>query len=325
MSSEYNQSLSQNVVTEPGGEQQQNNIPDLIQYLRVLKKRKVEILIIFFITMIISTIISLLLPKTYETDSVIEIGIINMDPIESPADLKLTIKGKSTLKELAILLGQPDNEDNVNALLNKFDLTINPDSRLIIIKNRGNSAESAIQLNQIISDYIINKHHKAVEKQLVLIDKEIETINNQVITTTKDIAYLETINHRLNLELENDYKQTNSRLQTQSDAQARLAETYLKLTESHQEKLESNIQTINTLEQKIVELNFQIYSIENDKFIKNADTVMSILPVLPTSPISPNIINNTIIAAILGLFLGLISIYTNDYFEKNKKYFNQPK
>ena len=100
---------------------------DLRDYIRVIRKRKKIILLIFIVAVISSGIISFFLPPTYEVTSTVRIGkIIDIDtlqrePIESSIAASKFLKGPGILTETIKDLKLPYTLEKM-----KEKLSINP-------------------------------------------------------------------------------------------------------------------------------------------------------------------------------------------------------
>ncbi|HCC23199.1 TPA: hypothetical protein DF272_03405 [Candidatus Falkowbacteria bacterium] len=298
-------------------------IPDLFRHLNVAKKYWLEIILITLLTLIAVTGITLIIPKVYETQSTIQIGLVQNSPVETPQDIRVLMADEVTLQALLSAIGSADTAKNRAALKNRFNLTMIADSRLIQIKTKGNTPESAVQFNQIVVDHMTAHHHGAVQHQRDLVDKRTANIESQMKSAERDIAYLKQINDRYTADLGKINHEIQSRSQTTTDAQGRIAQTFIELAETHKDSIDQNLQTINGIEQQMTSLAFDLEIMKQSRDTENSDTAVINPTITPERPASPNITGNIIVGLLLGLFLGFIIIYTKDYFARNKKFLNR--
>lgn len=258
----------------------------LEQALNKLVKNTKTILKITLTLLILTIIISLLIPKTYESKSLIQLpqikgnvytpteakSIINSPSIILPALKKLNIN-----KDYEKFLQEDFKSLLINELFTRNSFEVIP---YLEIRTQNKNAEKAQKLNLEISSNFIEKIEKNYNQRLA-------TLENQQQTIQTEIDNLET-------EIDN-LKQTISRLENKDLN----PESLSKITLLKQILSEYSEQLLNQ-QQKLFDIN-EIINWKRKPEIINQ-------PQIPKEPEFPNILINSLISVIIGLLISTIYI-----------------
>lgn len=290
----------------------------LIDYVKVMIKRKKIILATFLVTVVAVTIISMLMNKVYKIESVIEVGMTSADStIENPEQVLQGVKRDLYGAAVRSKLGISERD------YPKIKVTNSTGTNLIAFEINSDRVEQSENVLREIENLIINNHQERVSDEKKLLESSIELKKKDIETESKDIervkseiGFLEEEKNNLEAKVEALQKVLVYRLDAGSqfalfDTKEKLALKKNEIEESHMEvnSLESSINAING---EINSLEKQISDIRMTRAVKD--------PVVSEKIVSPNIISNLIIAAVLGIFAGVFLAFGSEWWEKNKGY-----
>jgi len=161
-------------------EQQYEEEIDLMDYLKVILKRKWLIFEVFLVAVIIAGVFSFISPKVYQVNTVLEIGKIDSELLEQPAQLIEKIKGdvyKSFIQE------------KLNVSEEKYPQikAENPkDTSLIKIEIESERPELAKNILTEINNLILKEHQEQFEKRKSKIEENIKEIQNKLALLEKE-------------------------------------------------------------------------------------------------------------------------------------------
>jgi len=155
---------------------------DLMDYVRVILKRKKTILFWFFGLAIIAGIISFIMPEVYKIDTALEIGALQGQSIESPTQLVGKIDGD--------VYGIRVREDlNISEAEWPKRKTENPKgTNLIRIVIESKETEISENVLKEVNNLILKEHQDIVNIEKDLIEKKIITAENKIESTEEDIV-----------------------------------------------------------------------------------------------------------------------------------------
>jgi len=317
---------------------------DLVDYARVLIKRKWAMLSMVLLAVIAAGIFSLLSPKVYKTDTVLEVGQFDGSIIEDPAQVVEKIRGDS----YGVLVRK-----NLNIPEEKYPKKSvdNPEgTRLVKIAINSSNTQQAKSILEEIITLIIEEHNKKIETNRVLIAENIKTVEEKIkltqsdIEKTKnkigpidlDIARIENKikfveEEKQNLEAKVEALQKVLVYQQDPGTQFALFDTKEKLAGKKQE-IENLYLEINSLRSGKEDLGVRINSLKSaiESFNSEINSLRASLndirptqaikePTISAEPVSPRLLLNMAIAGVLGLFFGLFFAFFREWFEKNKQ------
>jgi len=293
---------------------------DLRDYINVLLKRKRDIGIIFLAIVAATAIISLLITPVYEATNLVEIGKIKNESIEAFTDIKAVFERRTILKEIHDKLGLPENI-SIESIVGKFSLGKGDETnngKFIEIKGQAETPEKAVEVSNVVTQILINRHDQLFSEAERMFDVEMENINKNKGKTQKDIVQIQKDLIRLEQDIKAYEQRINQKNDAQSDAQGRIAESYINLLASVKNQKESKESQLLDLEQRLVNLDQQIQEKEYEKAYRTKPTEIEIPSIPPESRISPKRKQMVMIAGVLGLFVGVLWAFAAEYFSKEK-------
>lgn len=165
---------------------------DLMDYVKVILKRKIFIVALFLIAVIIAGVFSFLSPKVYKIDTVLEIGQVAGKDIEVPAQVAEKTTGDVYGIFVREKLGLSEKEfPEIKAENLK-------DTNLIAISSESAEPQKAKQvLSEVIALVLKEHEEKFVEKKSLLeeeiakTEQELEFLKNQKVYADWGIAQLQ--------------------------------------------------------------------------------------------------------------------------------------
>ena len=317
---------------------------NLMDYIKVLLKRKWLILVVFLIAAIVAGAFSFFVaPKVYKIDTSLEIGGIDGQIIEEPSQVLGKIEGDvygiKVREKLGILEGEYPKikSDNPKA------------TNLISLGIESSNTEKTKNILKEINSLILAEHLEKIKTQKELIEKNIKTAEGKIKLTESDIGntrnkikpiegdiirienkikYSEEEKENLEAKVEAlekvlVYEQTPGTQFALFDAKEKLAnkkqeieDLFLRINSLKQTKEDLEI-GVNSLESSIESLNAQINSLRAS--LDNVrETKVVKAPTASGAPIKPRPLLNIVIAGVLGIFLGVFWAFGKEWWEKNK-------
>ncbi|MBI5574326.1 MAG: hypothetical protein HY919_07235 [Elusimicrobia bacterium] len=260
---------------------------DLMDYLRVLKKRWKLVAGITIGCVVISAVYSLFLPNVYESSAIIEPAKINSVPVETSTIGELLFKNPLNpyLKGIAEQMGLKEKE--AYNLPEKFKMSDKLGYIQVTAKEK--SPEKAKQMADIVCSLIMERHNKLVKDGLEISNDEMSNLKEQLLTVKSEIEQL--------------CKRSQQRESASTWGQGYVFQGLLQAKEDaskRQTALESAIRA------KEMELKY---------YTKTASVIAE--PVLPLIKSGPSKRNIVAIATILGFFISIFSAFTVEFLQKN--------
>jgi len=290
------------------------------------------------------------MPKVYRIETVLEVGKIKRETengfeqlIESPIQLLGKIEGDVYGIKVRQNLNIPDQEWPEIKVENPKETNI------LIISAESADPEKIKQIFVAQNDLIIADHQKIIEVIKELLEKDVESIKGKIKTTQEDIKItLDKISPLENdiirietkilvLEEEKEsledkvsalqeqlvFEQTPGTQFALFDAKERLAgkkqeteDLYLRIN-SLKGDIEDYNSKVNSFERVITDYNYQINSL-NASIEEIRLTEIVKRSTISEEPIEPKPILYTVVAAILGIFLGIFWAFGKEWWETSK-------
>ena len=297
---------------------------DLMDYIRVIWKRKIGIIAVFIIAVLAAGLMSkFVLPEVYETSSLVEIAKIKGENLENPADIIATFKQRAILLEIAEKVGWDKEKETdkakIRGLGNNLKLEKGEKGNFLKIKAKANTPEEAQKIVSAVNEILISRHKKRFTEAERLVEAEIETIKQDKEKTKKDIEKIQQSLGRISRDIAIYEKEIAKRGNIKSEGQGRIVESYIKLLAQAKDQKEAKEAQILALEQKLVGLEQSIQQKEYEKAYETTMTRVVVPPLLPERPVEPRTMVNVAIAGILGLFIGILWAFGAEYIEKSKE------
>ena len=259
---------------------------DLRDYLRMLRKRWKIILIVFLISTATAAIVSLLLPKTYESIGMVRIGRMRDKLLEEPSTIIEIIKTRPLLRKVAEKLNIAATQERLRELASKIKLR--EKSGLLEIKGRGENPEEALRLAEAVSAVLLERHELILEQAKLSLEEYLVSGKKRLAEMERDIEMLQ--------------KKIDELKTTDSEAKATVARGYMESLERSRDRYE--------------QLQLELRTKKMEESSGSEETQLVIPPTIPEKPIGPKKKQNVMIAGILGLFVGFFCAAIVEYFEK---------
>lgn len=163
----------------------ENEEINLVDYIRVIVKRKWVIIIITLLAMVIAGIFSKIAPKRYEISAILEIGKIGNFVPESPLQLKEKIDRGSFNEILMAKLkigGIP-----------KIEVEAPKDTNLLVLRINTTGAEIGEKILKELTNIIIKEHEGILNQQRKFLEEEIrkEEAKIAILEKSKNLSELQ--------------------------------------------------------------------------------------------------------------------------------------
>ncbi|MFH2138217.1 MAG: Wzz/FepE/Etk N-terminal domain-containing protein [Candidatus Omnitrophota bacterium] len=248
---------------------------DLHKYVKVIKKRKKMILITFLICLITTAVVTFRMPKTYEVSAIVRIGSFG-DLLISKQDAQYAIESQSVLNGAIKKFKLDITSDELSELIVTNDI-VSTDLMYILV--RYDSPEIAFNLSKYIADSFITLGQTIYKKKYEFISEAIKKEEGRLSGISN---YQKKLNEGiLGKEYELDFPLIQNTLFS-----------YESITNDINERI---------YDQKIVLMNAKEFELFET-------------PLLPKSAVKPNIKLNLVLAAILGLMLGVFGAFLKEFF-----------
>jgi len=288
---------------------------DLMDYVKVILKRKLFILAVFLVAVLAATVFSFLSPRVYEIDTVLEMGNVGEKIVEAPAQLMGRIEGDVYGAFIRAKLNISERDYPEIKAENPKDTSL---IRKIIESSEPQKAKRILKEG---NNLIIAEHQEKLDSEKDLLEKKIVTIQANIGVVEKDIERVRTKILSLKEEersLEAKVAALQQVLIYQQDpgTQFALFDAKEKL-EAKKQEIENNHLQINSLQMQINDMESQINTLEKQiKYIR--PTVVIKEPTVSESPIKPRPLLNMAIAGILGLFIGAFLSFGREWWKNSK-------
>lgn len=163
---------------------------EIVDYIKILWKRKWLILLGTLLVVIITGSVSFVLPKTYESTGIVELGKIEGTLVEAPNLIRVRIEYTPYAEKF---------NKNSGMDISKKDIRLNIETRgnsgYIRLTAKGSSPNITSKYIQYIVDDIASSHQEKIEKFIELKkQKEIE-LEQRIASLEESINEMEEISH----------------------------------------------------------------------------------------------------------------------------------
>ncbi len=288
---------------------------NLMDYVKVILKRKVFILALFLAAVIAAGIFSFLMPKVYKIDTVLKIGQVAGNIVEVPSQIIGKIEGDV----YGVLIRKKLNISEAEYPKIKAE---NPkDTNLLNIKIESKNPQQSKEILEEKNELVLTEHQEEVELKKVYLENKIYLSEENIKVLRKDIERIKIKissleEERKILEAKVEVLQEILPYQRDLGTQFVLFNSQEKL-ESKKQEIENRYLQINSLRKEINDLKSHINSLEKQiEDIRPTKIVKS--PTVSEEPIRPRPLLNMAIAGILGLFMGTFLVFGKEWWEKSK-------
>jgi uncharacterized protein involved in exopolysaccharide biosynthesis len=262
---------------------------DLREYIQVMLKRKKLILAIFLASVFTAAVISLQSPKTYEISSTIQLGRINELLINNEEAKALMLNQglfQSIINDLNLASTPQEIEKNIK-------ISDIKGTNLLRVKITGNDIDTAIKINDLITNSLITCGQALYQKNVDIINERLNNLSLEIKSAVDDIGRAQALIAEAPV-VKNI---------SQSDVSLRII-----LLRNSLLNYESNLNVLRNQENEMKA------TLVNSREFKVFDP-----PIRPDSPVSRKILQKTAIAGFMGLMLGIFLAFFIEFLSKDKK------
>jgi capsular polysaccharide biosynthesis protein len=160
---------------------------DLVYYLRILWKRKISVFLITAVVLVLTLNMSLLWPETYESESVIQLGMIGEEQIYSSVEAKSILASSAVLNPV-IEDFFPDknlrdfNKDNmeVKIITERIAFTNLEITPLLEIKTKAGNPVKAKEINEGIIRSFFSYVNSDYEERIIFLNQGISEARENI-------------------------------------------------------------------------------------------------------------------------------------------------
>ncbi len=262
---------------------------DLKECIKVIIKRKKLILGIFIFAILASAIYSLLLPKTYETTSIIKLGSIS-EPLINKEEAKEIILNHDNLQGAIKELGLDVGFESLKKSIKVDEIK---GTNLLSIKITSSNIDAALMLHDVIIKPLIAQGQEMYLKRVSLINARLKELNGEISSLEEDISRVQSL-------ITGMPKINNI---SQQDISVRII-----LLQNSLSNYESNL---NALRNQRGELELSLANAREFKVFSQ--------PFRPENPIAPKKTQIIILAGLAGLMLGVFLAFLKEFWQGVKK------
>ena len=319
----YNLHLDQN-RPRPNSSQEQKPVLhhdedeiDLRNYLRTIWKRRTTIISIFLVAVILGGLLTyFVLPKIYETTSILRIGKISGEHIETPEQTEVIIStltvSREIMRRLDLLeLPKKSKTPEEIRITNKID-------DFLKVKTAASTPERALALNEITSEIIIERHTDLATQAQLALKENIEQIQKQIKDTEIAIAEMLKKMETVNQEADNILKKVEELEKASTEGQGRVVQGYLSAWQDTKARIENEQIKHDQLKNKLETLKITLRNKQTEQVYQEQPTGIEVEPALASGPVKPNKQLNWVITIIIAFFVSIIYGFMAEYFSKGK-------
>jgi len=270
---------------------------DLMDYIKVIIKRWKIILCIFLIIIFIGAGVSFTLPKTFESQAVVKIGNAKGKVLESITETIEILKGKFP----GVALSNPKG----TSLLN--------------IKALGTTSQQALDRANNTVDFLLSRHEKIYNEAKLSLEEEIANTPKRLEEIKSEITEMESNIQKQESEIGEIEAKIQKEEATENQARALVIQGYLSRLTAEKNRKE----TLAAQKQQLIEDERNSKEeLKTKQLLEESNfepTQVEISATLPQNPIKPNIKLNLLVAAVLGLFVGVLLAFGLEWWKSENK------
>lgn len=293
---------------------------DLMDYFTVIWKRRISISLIFAIIVAITAVAVFLMPKTFQATALVEVGRYKTTPLQNVSDINVIFSGNTMLEnisndlDIASVLGAPDIRSNFD--INPAKITA---TSFLQINGRGRTPQEALDLVNAVSKELIKYHKTLFGEAQVTLDAEMAALQTSQEKTRQGIQKTQQNVTSLDNDIRNYQKEIAKRAAAVTQGQGMIAASYLNALTATKDQKVRILDQLSDLQEKLSGLDVALQRKNYENTYETKPTSIVEPPVLPQSPIAPHVLQNILISAVLGLFVGVLYAFSAEYFINQKK------
>jgi len=303
---------------------------ELIDYLGVIWKWKLLIILIAVVCAVTSGVVSFVLPKIYQSSAILEVGrvpryrgasreqIEPIEDIESVSEVLESDEMLSKIKEkfnLPATLGGIRARLDVEPILGKY-IGSRLEARLIKITFEGPDPQLTVDVLNTLSDSLIEQHLEEYQASIESLDEE---INNSQDEISLQNDYQKVVREQIKV-AERAIAETKKELSQLSLKNISPLEVlFLRSTLRDQEEIIATFhEEINDVQLSIQHLKNKIVYLKNMRAVSE-NTKLRDKPIKPDGPVRPRKKLNAIIGGVVGLVAAIILAFFFEYLQTVRK------
>lgn len=262
---------------------------DLREYINVIIKRKKLILAIFLVSVFTAAIVSLLLPKTYEITSTVQLGSIDgllINKEETRAIMTNQNLLLSIIEDLKL-------KKSIEVLQKAIKISDISGTNLLKIKIAYSDISTAKEINDAITSPLLAQGQALYQERSAIINERLTELGMEIKNAEEDISRTQNLISGV----------PGDNRVSQSDISLRII-----LLQNTLPNYESNLTALRSQRNGLKLL------LANAKGFKVFDE-----PILPEKPISPKKRQIVITAGIFSLMFGIFLVFFLEFWQEDKK------
>jgi capsular polysaccharide biosynthesis protein len=299
-------------------------------YLSILWKWKLLAIAIVLVFTTASVTISLLLPQTFQSTSLLALGKFKDQEIESFIDVKAILYADDSLQSILGIL-ENDNVLDTTTMSGLFDIapyhtpTKDIISQYIQISGRGGTPKDAVEVVNAVNQFLLSRHENLFEEAEKKFELEIKAIVRDKEKTEADILQKEHEIERISNDIVFYQDEINKRADAQSEGQGRIVESYINLTANLKTQREARITKIEALNKDLKNFDILFQQKDFEKAYRTKNTSITSQPSLPDIRIAPNRKEIVLSSTVIGFLVSLFICFAYEFILVNKEYFKKKK
>jgi len=297
-------------------ESQEINITHIIS--AILNKKR-EGILVFCIVVFVGIALTFIVPRTYQTTEILRLGIVDEKQLETAGVLKILFESETKLNEIA-----QDSNLSLSRVKKCFSIESKIGEPFVTIKGRGKSPEEAMKITKLVSTKILNHQEQLYKPIQEKFESEIAILEKEKKGLEEKIAQKEKTNERLQTDIAFYRSEIVKRSDAQSDAQGGIAGTYItgtyiKLLADTKKTQDEVADELMDLKQRLIILGEDIQQKKFTYAYLSRPPRIEISALMPKkSFIPPNIVQNMIYSAVLGVFFAIAWIFIRTFHIKRQ-------
>jgi len=264
----------------------------LIKYLKIVWRRRYIVLGGTLLCIILAAVVTYFLPKTYELEAQLEVGIIHEERLNNPIVVAATINSEGFLSKIRSQLGlkktvkqlQKAVEAEPVEIITRAGRDLDPRRpRIVKIRVRANSPERTLELARAVTDEILRRERQRFDDQQAYFKQQLVELDQKINELNKELAQMKKDYNRFALN-------------------PSVGTPQIILYQKNVQEQESVIQAMS--------YSYWTIKTKSEAPLNAYPTRLIEDLVLPEKPISPVLSSNLLIAFSIGVVLSLIAAFT---------------
>ena len=294
----------------------------LRDYIKVVKKRKKTILLVFCIGVVGAAVISFLLPPVYRVTATMKIGKImdlstfEKDPIESVIAASERLEGSQVLSEtiedlkLPFTLKEMGKKVSVEPIRDTIDL--------VQIRVETNDRLQALDIANYLANELLERHRQikgAYEDEKEMLAKygehiekirvQLVEIRSEIVGLEKKVQDLEISTESISRKIEGGTEESKSISEAESRILVGQMDDIATRLENYTAAIQGRQQRYDLLTRELRETELEKTQLQMGGSLEMYGTELLVPTKEPTEPVRPNKLLNILVAVVVSLVVGL--------------------